>query len=334
MRTALAEDPFAPLDNEDRHLGPAPGSEQPRPMLPVPAYASAPILRHFRHGTASQSWGYKNPEGQLLGYMVRFEMPEGKVILPLTWCRLSDGGEDWRWKSFSRPRPLFGIDRLAARPKAPVLIVEGEKTTDAAQERFVEHVVVTWPGGSNAVGTADWTPLAGRCVTIWPDADQPGQKAADEIAKLVLRAGAASVAIVQISDTLPVGWDLADPLPDDFDPEQMLVSARRIRLDQGLPPGYALTARGLVWRDPADPEKPEILLAGPFEIMAETRDAEGNSWGVLLKWMDHDGREHRHALPRASLAGDGADARRILLDGGLFLAPSRKAREQIGRAHV
>jgi hypothetical protein len=39
------------------------------------------------------------------------------------------------------------------------------------------------------------------------------------------------------------------------------------------------------------------------------------SWGVLLGWDDHDGRVHRHALPRAMLAGDGTDARRILLDG-------------------
>src|SRR5207248_340195 len=46
-----------------------------------------------------------------------------------------------------------------------------------------------------------------------------------------------------------------------------------------------------------------------------------------LHWSDHDGRHHQHALPRASLAGDGADARRILLDGGLYVAPGKRARD-------
>lgn len=54
----------------------------------------------------------------------------------------------------------------------------------------------------------------------------------------------------------------------------------------------------------------------------------GGSWGLLLHWKDHDDREHRYALPRAMLAGDGSEARRALLDGGMFIAPSAKARTQ------
>jgi uncharacterized protein (DUF927 family) len=75
--------------------------------------------------------------------------------------------------------------------------------------------------------------------------------------------------------------------------------------------------------------KPEMLLAGQFQVLAETRDGDGKSWGVLLEWRDHDGRQHRLPLPRATLAGDGADARRALLDGGLYVAPSRGARERL-----
>ena len=70
-----------------------------------------------------------------------------------------------------------------------------------------------------------------------------------------------------------------------------------------------------------------MLVASAFDVVAETRDGDGTSWGVLLRWKDHDGRNHEYALPRASLAGDGVEARRILLDGGLFIAPSRKARD-------
>jgi putative DNA primase/helicase len=98
--------------------------------------------------------------------------------------------------------------------------------------------------------------------------------------------------------------------------------------DPTIPLGYRLTDQGLFWSDPTDdPDLPAMLVASAFDVVAETRDGDGTSWGVLLRWKDHDGRNHQYALPRASLAGDGAEARRILLDGGLFIAPSRKARD-------
>jgi len=53
-----------------------------------------------------------------------------------------------------------------------VLLVEGEKTADAAQQLFTEAVVSTWPCGCKAVGKADFSPLKGRRVMLWPDADE------------------------------------------------------------------------------------------------------------------------------------------------------------------
>jgi putative DNA primase/helicase len=88
-----------------------------------------------------------------------------------------------------------------------------------------------------------------------------------------------------------------------------------------------MTASGLYWQDPGDQDRPPLLLAGCFDVVAETRDAGGDSWGILVRWLDHDGREHRVPLARAMFAGDGVDARRVLMDGGLFISPGRKARE-------
>jgi hypothetical protein len=118
------------------------------------------------------------------------------------------GAERWRWKAFQDRRPLYGLNRLAQRPDAPVVVVEGEKTADAAQEHFPEHVAITWPGGTNAVRKADWSILNGRQVVIWPDADEPGRKASRDVALMARAAGALDVAIVQIPETLPRGWDL------------------------------------------------------------------------------------------------------------------------------
>jgi putative DNA primase/helicase len=102
----------------------------------------------------------------------------------------------------------------------------------------------------------------------------------------------------------------------------------RNRADQKkqLPPGYGFSNRGLMYQNPDDLDKPAILIAGHFDVVAETRDGDGTNWGVLLRWKDHDNRDHQHALPRVTLAGDGSEARRLLMDGGFFVAPSQAAR--------
>jgi hypothetical protein len=274
------------------------------------------------------TWSYRDEASRLLGHVARFDTPSGKQILPRTWCRLPDGTEAWRWRAFSSPRPLYRLDRLAARPESVVLVVEGEKTTDAARDHFPHLVAVTWPGGAQATGLADWRALTGRNVIVWPDADAAGRKAAAAVTRLALQAGAVSAAVVPIPDHLPEGWDLADQLPEDVDIDALLAAARFTRPATDLPYGYIMTDEGLVWRDPGD-EKPDLLLAGPFQVLAETRDGEGNSWGVLIAWSDNDGRCHKVPFPRAMLAGDGAEVRRILLDGGLFVASSRGAREKL-----
>ena len=60
---------------------------------------------------------------------------------------------------------------------AVVVMGEGEKTADALV-RLGARCVVTWPGGSSAVGKVDLTPLQGKQVIIVPDNDDPGEKAA------------------------------------------------------------------------------------------------------------------------------------------------------------
>ena len=152
------------------------------------------------------------------------------------------GEVQWRWMSFPKPRPLYGLDKLAENPNALVMLVEGEKAADAAQELFIANglpmqdlVVVTWPGGGKAVKHVDWSPLAGRAVALWPDADfkrypanhersgvplpfleQPGTVAMLEIWRAI-RETAARVQFILPPANVPDGWDLADPAPPGFD---------------------------------------------------------------------------------------------------------------------
>jgi putative DNA primase/helicase len=152
---------------------------------------------------AEQVWRYNDD------YIVcRFP---GKKIRPLTWT-----GSTWAWKSPAKPRPLYWARRSAA---APVLIAEGEKAADAAAILFPDHAVCTWPGGTSNVQHADWQPLLGRSVTIWPDADDVGRKAADQLARILLGLRC-TVQVVNPSEKLPQGWDLADGLAEGMTPTQ------------------------------------------------------------------------------------------------------------------
>ncbi len=192
-------------------------------ILPVPDAAPQPPRWHAQHGQASALWRYADGQGRTLGYVARFETPDGKVILPLCFGQYGTGHAQWAWKALPEPRPLYGLPGLQCTT-GPVLLAEGEKTADAAQALFPQHAVLTWSGGANAVGKADWSPLAGRAVIIWPDNDEPGFKAALEIVTL-LRSKAASIRVVLPPANFPKKWDVADPAPDGFNPHATLQEA-------------------------------------------------------------------------------------------------------------
>jgi hypothetical protein len=189
------------------------------PVTPVPDTAPEPPRIHPQHGQVNAFWRYADQEGRTLAYTVRFDQPDGsKVILPLSY-----GQNGWHWKALLEPRPLYGLPWLKKLPDAPVLLVEGEKTADAAQAYFPDHAVLTWSGGANAVAKADLSPLYGRRVVIWPDNDEPGFKAALTLAGLL--EGKSGVGIVQPPDTLPEKWDLADPASPGFLPQIHITTA-------------------------------------------------------------------------------------------------------------
>lgn len=169
--------------------------------------------RHFTYGLPAATWTYRTVDGHVAGVVCRFQFKDGsKDVIPYTWCRHKDGREGWRWKSMLAPRLLYGLPLLARWPARPVLVVEGEKTADAARRLLGgAAVVVTWAGGSKAIDRTCWTPLEGRKVSVWPDADEPGIKAAAWVKE---RLGKVRV-ITPPADAVP-GWDLADAERDGW----------------------------------------------------------------------------------------------------------------------
>jgi len=141
-------------------------------------------------------------------YVCRFP---GKKIRPLSW-----DGQQWRWKAPPSSRPLLNLDQLTARADAKVLVVEGEKAADAAARLFPSLVVTTWPSGCKATDKADWSPLRGRAVTLWPDNDEVGRAAVARIAVRLMAIGC-SIKVINPPDNLPEGWDVADATDWDTD---------------------------------------------------------------------------------------------------------------------
>ncbi|MNZ23756.1 hypothetical protein D3C78_408810 [compost metagenome] len=190
----------------------APASSKPKapewvPVQPIPHDAMRRVpTQHRQHGNPSTVWVYKDAEGRPLMVLYRFDLgpdEQGvprKVFAPLTWCRnSSDSAQQWRWQGLAEPRPLLRLDELAARPDAPVVLCEGEKSADAAGELLPTHVATCWPNGTNSWKKANFSSLAGRHVLLWPDNDAPGLACMDALAAHLGQLGAASVRQVALT---------------------------------------------------------------------------------------------------------------------------------------
>lgn len=140
-----------------------------------------------------------------------------------------------KWVSkFPTPRPLYNLFELVSRPDIPVLIVEGEKTADAAKQLFPDYVVVTSSGGAKSANKSDWSVLQGRYIVIAPDNDEAGISYAKKIPELCAsivnnirflypktlgKYTIENSSIVERQGEVPQGYDLADSLADGWTAE-------------------------------------------------------------------------------------------------------------------
>ena len=197
-------------------------AEEWRTIMPVPDDAPATPSEHPKLGVPSMRSAYRDRIGRLMGYVWRFDVPDsGKQIRSLVFGEHKRWGRQWRWLGFRKPRPLYGLDRLTARPDAPVVITEGERAADAVSAVLPDHVAITSPGGSKAASAADWSALAGRKVWIWPDADKPGQAYARNVADILAKLSPVpTVAVVKTPQGVAEGWDAFDALEGGWLPSQ------------------------------------------------------------------------------------------------------------------
>lgn len=288
--------------------------------------------RHKQHGEASAEWVYQSADSKILAVITRHDPPGArKQFIPHTW-----DGRRWQRKAPPEPRPLYGLDRLAARPDAPVLLCEGEKAADAAAALMPDAVCIASMGGSKAANKADWSPLQGRSLLIWPDADKPGAQYARAAAALAYGAGAVSVSIMRTPEDAPEGWDAADAVSDGWTAAALAAQAWDARPNpydepeptatpsgSGFPPapaGWILSCYGVKEdREEGDP----IKVCGPLWIVGRTTGPHGE-WGVVLVFRDHDGTDRRLAIPADRLHEDATILARELARMGLGIIPGKE----------
>jgi hypothetical protein len=151
-------------------------------------------------------WMYSDANGNDVGYVLRWDKPDGKIIRPIA---LYDGS--WRLAGMPTPRPLYALPGILYHKDAPVFIMEGEKAADAGWDCGL--VSTTSAGGASAAHLTDWSPLRGRKVVILPDNDEAGERYAETVAQLCLAAGVTDIRIIKLANyakELPPGGDLAD----------------------------------------------------------------------------------------------------------------------------
>lgn len=142
-------------------------------VMKPPRNASPPAIDH-----TSQRWVYRDTDGLPIFYVIRgLNIRDGsKFYYPQSFS--SEG----TWIKRHHPNPtLYNLDKIVAPENKDkwIVVVEGEKAADAAQKLLGgAYVATTWPAGVNNWKKCDWSPLAGRKILFWPDADD-----ADKVTK-------------------------------------------------------------------------------------------------------------------------------------------------------
>lgn len=253
-------------------------------IIPVPAGPELKVgerikLYNPKRAGTDLEWGsfspsmvfpYRLADGALLGYVLRREMRDGGKETPMVMrvC-LANGTECWSRFPFPKPRPLYGLDMLR---DGQAIVVEGEKCRDKLVEASGRNVV-TWPGGTQGVKHADWSPLAGRDVVIWPDADEPGAATAQEIAKIVADSGGRA-RILDVAkaarwngEAPPKGWDAADAVAAGWSRQDIDTFMRET---VGAPVVNAPVEPVEARPEPA----PDVVLAKPAKAVPQARTVE------------------------------------------------------------
>lgn len=160
-------------------------------------------------------WPWHGSNSSILFYTARYHDDDGnKIILPITpWFNHEKNSKEWLKLAPPPLEPMF--DLHLDDGTSPILIVEGEKTVDAAK-RLINRPsaifknrkpwITTTRGGSSNVHNTDLSPCKNRDIYIFIDMDGPGLKYAANFFHIEAK----SITLIKYSNDKKSGYDLAD----------------------------------------------------------------------------------------------------------------------------
>ena len=159
-----------------------PVSAVSRPQTPQtpPKAKEPPKPRSLPNGPRDTAYYYRDAASEVVFAVIRTERDDGKTFSQWT----PDSNGQWLPVAPHGQRPMFCLPDIGTSGSmGSVGIVEGEKCAEALRAAWPKKPVTTWAGGTNAWQLTDWTPLAGREVSLIADGDAPGHKAMQSLAE-------------------------------------------------------------------------------------------------------------------------------------------------------
>ena len=213
-----------------------PAEEKGEPSRGVPKLTEKNLGRRvkdrFKGGKLS-FYHYYSSKGVVMGCVVRCDKnlagDKHKSFAMYSYDHIK---KQWQSSWSIEGKPLYNLPEIVVRPDAPVLIVEGEKTAEAASILFPDYVVTTSCNGAASPKKTNWSYLSGRDVIISPDNDAGGAKYARVVNDILLSHSVNSIKGLDVKKlgrfkiidnmlhsrggVVPDKYDLADCLDDGW----------------------------------------------------------------------------------------------------------------------
>lgn len=179
----------------------------------------------------SETYVYETHDRKIIGLVRRHDADErdaatGKPRKTFSvWCTGTGKAQA------PTPRPLYRIPEIVLA--GHVVFVEGERKANALASVGIESTCIMF-GSSADFGKVDWSPIAGKLVTVWPDNDPSGQSFADRLVPHLLTLKC-RVARIRIPAGAAPKWDAADALAEGHDLAALVEAAEPVV----APPGSA-----------------------------------------------------------------------------------------------
>lgn len=195
------------------------------PYTNTTAYTIIPLETNSNYQInpkAIASWAYRDIGGKIIYVVDRIDKTDGsKIVLPRSFVKdETSGKQGWIQKKLLTNNILYNQEAFTDKESLPVLIVEGEKTCEAAKKLYNDRFwCTTWNGGAQGVYHLNHDLIKNRTVYLLADNDSAGKKAMNYLAQKLSPNNEVFIVDYPEAD-FPEGWDIADKFPDNWDLER------------------------------------------------------------------------------------------------------------------